>query len=1322
MRSSVSHCNPLVEILHLNLLGARLLGRGCFLSLLVPLILAVSPATVQGQGSAEDFDIRGPRDQTLPSLGGVMPPSRQHAIDTLDQVSEGELVLSWSRLTGAPSRIFRRGHALTPASSATPRAIAASFLDSHLSLLNLSDQDIRELRFSRDFRTRANGVSHLTMQQQVNGIDVWGGSIKINIDAEGRILTVSGELMPDIHASINTGTPTITDHRAVLLAAASAGVDRTENSSSLGLVYFPLAPGESRLGKRVTFEDRGTSKIYDAIVDADDGTVLWWKTLTSNDHFPAHGDVYTSDSPIPQTPMGTGAGTVARIDMPFNGTGFFPHDDPHFDWWDGGARTTTTSNNVDAYADRDGDDAPDPGSRPVAAVGEDFFFPIDLSLDPLANQPAAVTNLFFWNNRIHDWLYRLGFDEAAGNFQTNNYGLGGLGGDPVMAEAQDNRDGAEPSLCNANFGTPADGSSPRMQMFQCNSAVPERDGDFDNVVIAHEYGHGVHSRLLATSGNQRGNEGWCDYIGLSIVAELGDPYGGGYGIADYLFNGNGSGIRSFPYSTDSSIYRRTYADINDASTSCQIRTCSDDPTEICTKDEDCSGNPPATCVAVGGCRFHEDCRPPNTTIDQSPCRSQVHRTGELWANALWISRFNLIGKYGFASGAETMNRLVIDGMKLSPNDPTFLDGRDAILTADLVNNGGVNQCLIWDGFARMGMGFSALTTGVLDLNPVEGFDVPTPCAPVSQVSTDTTFGNVCAGDTATRTLTVLNTGGGDLIVTSVARTSGSDAITVDPLPGTPVFLGGGAQADFLVRCDPDGPGDVSATITVASNDTAMPQRDIIFTCTGGAPDLQVAIADMGGFGEVCTGSYADLDLTLFNQGTCDLTIDDISVDNPRFVLPASVSFPLILGPDADFTLPIRFEPDSCGSTGIAGVLEIESDDTDTATALLGVPQAAPSRIFSDDLESGDTSAWGALPGIDAGDPVFVGLSGSAPCPDINSALANTGSFGAVCSSDHADLDLTLFNQGRCDLTISDIALLPDAGSFQLPGTLTFPLVLSHDADFTVPIRFAPDACFDLPESRSVQITSDDPDEAILDIDISGTSPCGNLVIDQGGLGDLFSFPATVVDTTGSLGCFSDRDVILRNSGGCPLTIDDISAAGADFMVTQPSVFPVLLPPGEETLAVTVRFTPQTDADPFAPSEVTGTLTVVSDDPDGAAETGLCGESVAQSGVRILVTDVTTGTPVPVGEVDSITIKSFGVSTPGPINLRFTDQPMSSASVCGSDILYHVEQENLPETSTTGSNPNGSYDSKAKEGNLQTTDSFGLGQCEFRDFQLQLQSN
>ncbi|MDH5373298.1 MAG: M36 family metallopeptidase, partial [Acidimicrobiia bacterium] len=484
---------------------------------------------------------------------------------------------------------------------------------------------------------------------------------------------------------------------------------------------------------RLRFDDPDSPNIYDSIVDAVDMTVLWQKNLTSYDHFPAHGLVYTSDDPLPNTPKGTST-VVPRQDVPFNGGDFFPHDDVHFDWWNGGARTTTTSNNVDAYADRDGDNAPDPGSRPTAVATEDFSFSIDLTMDPSTYQPAAVTNLFYWNNRIHDWLYQMGFDESAGNFQTDNFGLGGSGSDPVMAEAQDNRDGADPSLCNANFGTPADGNPPRMQMFQCDSAVPERDGDLDNVVIGHEYGHGVHSRLVPTAGNQAGNEGWSDYFGLSLVAESDDPYDGAYGIANYLFAGNGDGIRSDPYSTDLGIYKRTYADINDASTRCQVKTCSDDPTETCTKDEDCSGNPPATCDTTTGCKFHQDCEPPNTPISQGPCRTQVHRTGELWANALWNMRMRLTYKWGFATGDATANKLVIDGMKLSPNDPTFLDGRDSILMADVANNAGVNQCLIWDAFAKMGMGASAVTTDVFDINPIEAFDLPAGCAPVAQVS------------------------------------------------------------------------------------------------------------------------------------------------------------------------------------------------------------------------------------------------------------------------------------------------------------------------------------------------------------------------------------------------------------------------------------------------------------------------------------------------------------------------------------------------------------------------------------------------------------
>ena len=62
---------------------------------------------------------------------------------------------------------------------------------------------------------------------------------------------------------------------------------------------------------------------------------------------------------------------------------------------------------------------------------------------------------------VHDLSYQYGFNEEAGNFQVNNYGKGGAGGDDVRCEAQDGS-----GTNNANFSTPAqDGGRPRMQMF-----------------------------------------------------------------------------------------------------------------------------------------------------------------------------------------------------------------------------------------------------------------------------------------------------------------------------------------------------------------------------------------------------------------------------------------------------------------------------------------------------------------------------------------------------------------------------------------------------------------------------------------------------------------------------------------------------------------------------------------------------------------------------------------------------------------------------------------------------------------------------------------
>jgi hypothetical protein len=154
----------------------------------------------------------------------------------------------------------------------------------------------------------------------------------------------------------------------------------------------------------------------------------------------------------------------------------------------------------------------------------------------------------------------------------------------------------------------------------------------------------------------------------------------------------------------------------------------------------------------------------------------------------------------------------------------------------------------------------------------------------------------------------------------------------------------------------------------------------------------------------------------------------------------------------------------------------------------------------------------------------------------------------------------------------------------------------------------------------------------------------------------------------------------------------------------------------------VRFLPQADADPLAPSEVVGQLTVVSDDPDGDGLAGLCGESVAQSGVRVLVTDQSGPVPVPISNVDVITLQSKGIHSPSPINLRFKGQALSAGIICGNNIQYHVDQETLPAVGTTGNDPNSSYTTKASDGNLKSSRSFGLTQCEFQDFQLQLEDS
>jgi PKD repeat protein len=124
----------------------------------------------------------------------------------------------------------------------------------------------------------------------------------------------------------------------------------------------------------------------------------------------------------------------------------------------GAEYTITRGNNVLASEDRDDNNTP--GYSPDGGPSLIFDFPYNPLQQPLAWEDAAITNLFYANNFLHDMTYRHGFTEAAGNFQENNYGNGGNGNDAVQADAQDGS-----GTNNANFSTPVDGQKPRMQMY-----------------------------------------------------------------------------------------------------------------------------------------------------------------------------------------------------------------------------------------------------------------------------------------------------------------------------------------------------------------------------------------------------------------------------------------------------------------------------------------------------------------------------------------------------------------------------------------------------------------------------------------------------------------------------------------------------------------------------------------------------------------------------------------------------------------------------------------------------------------------------------------
>jgi hypothetical protein len=222
------------------------------------------------------------------------------------------------------------------------------------------------------------------------------------------------------------------------------------------------------------------------------------------------------------------------------------------------------------------------------------------------------------------------------------------------------------------------------------------------------------------------------------------------------------------------------------------------------------------------------------------------------------------------------------------------------------------------------------------------FDFAPSSGPVISVNAANglSFGAVCSGGTATLTLQVFNVGTTTLVIDSVRNLFSSPGFTVLPNPATPVAVAPGAEVDFTVQFTPTGAaGTESATIRVASNDPNAPFFDLVATGSSGTAAIATLIANSGSFGNVCIGSFADLPLTVNNNGTCPLTISGITSSSSEFKTAGVATFPLQIEAGGSLQVPIRFEPGIFGAR--SATIAVASSDPAHGSVTVAVSGNAP---------------------------------------------------------------------------------------------------------------------------------------------------------------------------------------------------------------------------------------------------------------------------------------------------------------------------------------------------------------------------------------------
>jgi extracellular elastinolytic metalloproteinase len=711
-------------------------------ALVVPAGAAVQPAPppdAQIQGESEvvlDVDRRTGRDR---------PTAAQR-----EAAAALGAEVRWNRF-GTPQSVFAPGGFLASGLSKDPVEAARTFLRQQRSLFGLSDAEVADLAV---LGVNAIGAGNaVLLRQRFGGVPAGhDGLVALGI-RDGRVAYISSSLS---EATSLAAGPAVPPERGFAVAAGSAGrpvsrddvetLGRREGWTRLAVEGFddpqrirevavPLPTGAARPAYETVVADPEDSLGFSVFVDAATGEVLIRESLIDYETDNPKWKVFPAYPPLDYSTDDTRViwcGTTATPDCERL------VDDPASPFaWDAdavtGASTFQTRGNSARATEKWSPQPPDLGGGSTQGTNysnsatRDYVYdwsnewfeqqcnPSVFSTPDGNDIDAARANLHAMHNRMHDWSYLLGFTERTWNGQAHNFGRGEDELDPEHGNAQAGGvTGGFPNFAgrdNANQFTPPDGQVPVTNMFLWQSIpgafyAPCVDGDYDMSVIGHEYTHmisnrmvnGPDGRLLGLQANAMG-ESWSDYVAMEYLFEYGflpADQDNPFAVGAYVTGDDVAGIRNYGMNQSPLNYSDVGYDF------------------VCTTDQ------AGECVILG----------------------QVHADGEIWSATLFDLRQTFNARYGAGTSAtqaqcadglipvascpgnRRLIQLVFDAWLLMPGPTTMLGARDAMLAADMVRFGGANQDLLWNGFARRGLGQNATSTASDDADPISDFTSP----------------------------------------------------------------------------------------------------------------------------------------------------------------------------------------------------------------------------------------------------------------------------------------------------------------------------------------------------------------------------------------------------------------------------------------------------------------------------------------------------------------------------------------------------------------------------------------------------------------------